>query len=216
MTALTRARTSLSRPIRRLRFRHSAEYWERRYVAGGSSGAGSYGSVARFKADVLNDWVEQHAVTSVLEFGCGDGHQLGLARYPRYVGLDVSDSALQRCIQQFAGDRTKSFFSYDPQLFLNNGAVRADLVLSLDVILHLVEDDVFETHMHHVFSAADRYVALFSSNEADLPSEPHVRHREILSWIEARKPEWTLVDTVPNPHKGPDSLADFYLYGRRR
>ncbi len=214
MSVLAWARTSATRPIRGLRFGRSADYWERRYATGGTSGAGSYGPVARFKAEVLNDWVERNGVTSVLEFGCGDGHQLALADYPRYTGLDISRSALHHCVRQFAHDETKSFFMYDPSLFVNHRVIQADLVLSLDVILHLVEDEVFETHLHQVFAAATRYVAIFSSNVADLASEPHVRHREFVPWVDKQRPDWNLVATVPNPHKGPDSLADFYLYER--
>lgn len=214
MSVLARARASASRPIRRLQFGDSADYWERRYAAGGTSGAGSYGPVARFKAEVLNGWVEKNSVKSVLEFGCGDGHQLGLARYPSYTGLDISRSALDRCVSQFTKDETKSFFAYDPRYFVNHGSLRADLVLSLDVILHLVEDEVFETHLDHVFSTAGRYVAIFSSNVADIPTEPHVRHREFMPWISVRKPDWRLATTIPNPHKGQDSAADFYVYER--
>ena len=36
-------------------FPGSEKYWEKRYIAGGNSGAGSYGKLAEFKAEVLND-----------------------------------------------------------------------------------------------------------------------------------------------------------------
>ena len=75
-------------------FEGSQEYWERRYAGGGTSGAGSAGRLAAFKAQFLNDFVRAHDVTSVVEFGCGDGNQLALAAYPRYLGLDVSPASL--------------------------------------------------------------------------------------------------------------------------
>jgi hypothetical protein len=34
----------------------SANYWERRYADGGTSGSGSYGRLAEFKATFLNAW----------------------------------------------------------------------------------------------------------------------------------------------------------------
>ena len=68
-------------------FPGSAEYWENRYSAGGHSGVGSYGSFAEFKADVLNQFVSTNRVQTVVEFGCGDGNQLSLAKYPKYIGL---------------------------------------------------------------------------------------------------------------------------------
>jgi len=43
-------------------FDGSESYWVKRYASGGSSGAGSYGAPAEFKARVLNDFVREHAV----------------------------------------------------------------------------------------------------------------------------------------------------------
>jgi cyclopropane fatty-acyl-phospholipid synthase-like methyltransferase len=170
--------------------------------------------VARFKAEALNQFVVEHHVESVLEFGCGDGHQLSLASYPRYIGLDVSRTAVSRCAELFAADTTKSFLLYHPMAFINHDAIKADIAVSLDVILHLVEDEVFDTHMRHLFGAAARYVAVFSSNREAACSEPHVRHRIFTSWVEAHAPDWQMLGRVVNPYKGGDSLADFYFYVR--
>jgi SAM-dependent methyltransferase len=74
-----------------------APYWETRYAQGGTSGAGSAGRLAPFKAEVLNAFVEQHGVNTVFELGCGDGTQLTPARYPSYVGVDVSPTAVDLC-----------------------------------------------------------------------------------------------------------------------
>ncbi|GAJ08100.1 unnamed protein product, partial [marine sediment metagenome] len=57
-------------------FSGSREYWESRYAGGGTSGAGSYGKPAEFKAQVLNSFVKDNGISSVIEFGCGDGNQL--------------------------------------------------------------------------------------------------------------------------------------------
>ena len=67
-------------------FEGSSSYWENRYVADGNSGPGSYGDLAIFKAKILNEFIGTKNVQSVIEFGCGDGHQLSLARYPRISG----------------------------------------------------------------------------------------------------------------------------------
>src|ERR1700744_3995435 len=75
----------------------SSSYWESRYASGGNSGVGSYAQFARFKADVLNTFVAEHKVQSVIEFGCGDGNQLKLAAYPKYLGLDVSETIVAKC-----------------------------------------------------------------------------------------------------------------------
>src|SRR5438874_1182973 len=122
-------------------FPGSASYWEQRYRSGGDSGAGSYGRLADFKAEILNRFVASHGVESVIEFGCGDGNQLSLARYPNYIGLDVSASAIQMCKKRFVEDSSKSFFLYHPDCFVDRqGIFASDLSMSIDVIYHLVED----------------------------------------------------------------------------
>ena len=197
-----------------LKFRNSADYWERRYSGGGTSGAGSVSRLARFKADFLNRFVANHEIRSVVEFGCGDGTQLTLAEYPDYLGLDTAPSAIALCRKRFSGDLTKQFelVDHDPG--------RRDLALSLDVIYHLVEDDVFDTYMRHLFSASDRFVILYSSNSAESTPEPHIRHRVFTDWIEVNRPEWKLYSVTPNAYqlnpRDPDntSFADFYVYSR--
>jgi SAM-dependent methyltransferase len=208
------------RLLDRVSFRGSGDYWQRRYASGGASGRGSLGFLAEFKARVLNAFVREHGVTSVLELGCGDGSQLALADYPRYVGLDISRSALAACRTRFADDPTKSFFLYDPECFVDRGGhFAADLAISLDVVYHLVEDRVFETYMTHLFGAARRFVIVYSSN-ADRPSaDVHIRHRQFDRWISAQAPAWRLLRHVPNdyPYTGDDrtgSPADFFIYHR--
>ena len=85
----------------RIHFNSSADFWERRYAGGGSSGPGSYGTMAQGKANFLDAFVQSSNVQSIIEFGCGDGNQLSLARYPRYIGLDVSRSAIGLCRSRF-------------------------------------------------------------------------------------------------------------------
>lgn len=209
----------LTRGVLALGFRGSAAYWERRYTAGGNSGDGSYGRLAAFKAEVLNGFVTEQGVRSVIEFGCGDGAQLALATYPRYVGLDVARAAVRMCAERFAGDATRSFFVYDPAGFFDRGGLlRADLAMSLDVIYHLVEDETFDGYMRHLFGAAERFVAVYSSNAPVSDPAPHVRHRRFTDWVDANQPGWTLLRHVPNPHpaRGDNgsSTADFYFYAR--
>lgn len=126
----------------------SKDYWENRYKQGDNSGVGSYGFFADFKASVINDFEKRHDVETVIEFGHGDGNQLKLASYKEYIGFDVSKTAVEMCRKIFKEDKTKSFYlleDYDNQ--------KADLTLSLDVIYHLIEDNVFEEYMERLFNA---------------------------------------------------------------
>ena len=203
------------------RFPGSARYWDERYRSGGNSGAGSYGRLARFKAEVLNGFVAHRNVQSVIEFGCGDGAQLALAMYPKYIGLDVSTIAIRLCIAKYSRDNSKSFFHYDGECFDDkNGIFRAELGLSLDVIYHLVEDRVFESYMHNLFAAASRFVIIYSSNFDEVIPNTHMRHRKFTDYVAAQSPEYSLIDRVKQRYpigihgEQEGSFSDFYIYGR--
>lgn len=203
---------SLAVSALRLTWRGSANYWERRYSKGGNSGAGSYGDVAKFKAAALNDLVSREGIATVVELGCGDGHQLTLANYPQYVGFDVSQTAVDRCRQRFAGDDSKRFELLTPDAVVPS----SDLALSLDVLFHLVEWDIFDAHLRQLFGSATRFVAVFAPDEDGGRITPHVLYRRFTPWVAKNAPDWTLDDTVPNPHKGDDSIADLYVFRKNQ
>jgi len=198
------------------KFTNSTNYWRDRYEQGGNSGDGSYRNLADFKAEIINGFVTEYNVRDIIEYGCGDGNQLRLARYPRYIGFDVSPKALEICSKIFCGDESKTF-----KLVSDYGGETAELTISLDVILHLVEDDVFDSYMERLFGSSTRYVIIYSSNH-DSPASGrtgHVRHRRFTDWIERRYPGWVLVRHIPNryPFKGDTrsgSQADFYIYAK--
>ena len=199
------------------RFKSSSDYWDRRYKAGGNSGAGSYNRLAEFKASFLNRFVVQNQITSVIEFGCGDGAQLKLAHYPSYVGVDVSEKAVEMCRNLFAGDKSKRFLQSDA---VTSGLV-ADLSLSLDVIYHLVEDSIYDAYMRQLFESARKFVIAYSSNmDQDCPQK-HVRHRQFTRWVEQNRPDWRLSSTLGNAYPydpgNPEhtSFADFYVLAPR-
>jgi SAM-dependent methyltransferase len=202
---------------RRFAFKGSSDYWEKRYQTGRTSGAGSYGRLANFKAEVLNDFVERDAINSVIEFGCGDGTQLSLAKYPTYVGVDVAQGSIDLCQKRFAGDASKRFFLAN-QIPVDLG--RFDLALSLDVVYHLVEDEVFEPYMRSLFEHAGRFVIIYSSNKVEPSGVPHVRHRKFTDWIDKHAPEWKQSGFTPNRYplnainEDETSFADFYFFSR--
>jgi hypothetical protein len=196
----------------RIHFNSSVGFWERNYARGGTSGPGSYGTLAHGKADFLNAFVRSNSIQSVIEFGCGDGNQLSLAKYPSYVGLDVSRSAIALCKKRFTDDSNKSFFLYDSSCFVDHvGLFRAELALSLDVIYHLIEDPIFEAYMEQLFSAANRYVIVYSTNGIIRDDAPHVRHRYFSSWVDNNCPRWRLKEVTDGPDSG-SRRADFFVY----
>lgn len=204
--------------VKNMVFPGSMNYWEKRYAKGGTSGPGSYGRLSEFKAGILNSFVKENGITSVIEFGCGDGNQLSLADYPQYIGLDVSKCAIIKCKERFYQDINKSFYLYDPLCFIDrNKLFAADLVLSVDVIYHLIEDDIFSMYMSHIFSSSNKYVIIYSNDE-DGPLKYHVRCRCFTGFVQNNFPDYELIEIIPNlyPDDGNDcgdtSFSSFYIY----
>jgi SAM-dependent methyltransferase len=197
-------------------FTTSEEYWINRYKQGGNSGAGSYNNLAEFKGEVLNSFVIEKNIQTVIEFGCGDGNQLKHFQFPAYTGFDISELVVEKCRVEFQYDSSKQFFhvSYAP-------GHHADLSLSLDVIYHLIEDATYHTYMNQLFDASTGYVIIYSCDSEDTHEyAPHVRPRKFTNWIKNNRPDFKLVAHIPNKYPleygktETTSFSDFFIYSR--
>ena len=205
--------SKIKRIINRIAFSNSHDYWVKRYKKGGNSGTGSYGHLAEFKGKVIEGFVKEKNVKNVIEFGSGDGNLLKYMDLPEYLGFDISEKAIENCKNLYRGDDRKKFKLVDE--YQNE---QAELVLSLDVIFHLIEDQVFEAYMNRLFSSSYKYVIIYSSNTDLNPTihAPHFKHRAFSNWVEEKFPMFKLVDKIPNkyPFDGTEntSVSDFYFY----
>lgn len=164
-----------------------------------------------FKAEIVNRFVKDNAVTTIIEYGCGDGNQLKLAEYPSYCGFDVSPNAVARCREIFRDDKTKTF-----RLMKEYKGETAQLTLSLDVIYHLVEDEIYESYMEGLFDSSERFVIIYSS-DFDEEQKYHEKRRQFTKWIKTQRPHCKLIRKIPNrfPYNeisGEGSLSDFFIY----
>jgi len=192
-------------------FSNSESYWENRYMSGGTSGAGSFGKLARYKAEIINGFVCKHNIKSVIEHGCGDGNQLKLAKYKFYTGFDVSSAAISLCKKSFHGDNSKIFKTNEEYNYET-----AELALSLDVIFHLVEDDIYQSYMKRLFNSSEKFVIIYSSNK-DTGPDQHERHRKFTVDVDKKFSDWKLVQHIPNKYPFTDninkgSMSNFYIY----
>jgi SAM-dependent methyltransferase len=201
---------------------NSRKYWEKRYQTGGNSGAGSYNHLAKFKASVVNDFIKAHDINNVLEFGCGDGNNLALYNIANYIGIDISITAINICKEKFVDDISKFFFTIEQFAHSKKDfCEKIELVLSLDVIYHLIEDDVFDEYMGNLFNSSSKYIMIYASNFDEILSQ-HVKHRKFTNWIEKNRPDWKLKEFIKNKYpydkNNPKntSFADFYIFEKTK
>ncbi len=90
----------------------------------------------------------------------------------------------------------------------------AELVMSLDVIYHLIEDDVCDRYLRQLFVAATRFVVIYSSDLDEGDSHAHVRHRQFTTWVAANQPAWKLIKKVDNAVEHRATAADFFFFAR--
>jgi len=193
---------------------NSKNYWEERYSSGGNSGDGSYGRLSDFKAAFINEFLCENSIKTAIELGCGDGHQLSMINYASYTGMDVSETIIDHCKQKFASDQSKAFMIYKPSSFHPATVTPSDLALSLDVIYHIVEEEVYLKYLEDLFGLSSRHVIIYSTNFDDKETE-HVLHRKFTSHVEEFFPEWRLMNHESNPYPGngeQESMADFFVF----
>ncbi len=207
-------RRKLLNLVTSLRFPGSSRYWELRYGLGEDSGDGSYGEEANYKRTFINGLLTRRSVASVIDFGCGDGNQLEGLQVDRYRGLDVSPTAVGRCAARYAHRQDWSFATLDTY-----GGESAEAALSLDVLYHLVEEQIFATYLDRLFGAATRLVVIYASNSDSSGAAfgRHVRHRAFIRWVADHAPEFRLIESPDRPdhlpRRGPHA-ASFWVYER--
>ena len=167
-------------------FINSEKYWDDRYSYGGNSGSGSYGNDAQQKANFLNNILLKYNLDTVIDIGCGDGNNLKFFKPKNYIGIDVSETIIKKNISKFKYIDNYEFFvlknnfsnilNYIDHLIRNH----ALLVVSFDVIFHLIEDDKYNDHINFINNINANYCLICSSDiniEYD-DSTLHVRHRK--------------------------------------
>lgn len=189
----------------------STGYWEQRYRTGGNSGRGSYNHLAQFKAEVINEFLKEHSqdIQHIVDVGVGDGNQLELLDVSAnvlYTGLDVSSTAVQKCRQRFTN---RSNFTFDTLDNTNNNTF--DLVISCDVLYHLIDEDLFHRHLDMLFGLSKHYVIIYAKDEDASDPAPHVLFRKFSHIIQERHPQFQLIQTISNryPRESPSS---FFIY----
>ena len=182
---------------------NSKEYWEDRYSKGGNSGQGSYNQSATIKANYINSVIDKYQIKTINDLGHGDGNQISLLKGDfKYFGYDVSSTIRKRCTYKFENDRRYTFLDSLGKM------QKADLAMSIDVIYHLTEWEVYEQYLKDLFSLGD-YVLIYGMN-MEINGLTHVVARPFDELIQRVYESFSLIDIADGSH--PD--VKFYLYHR--
>jgi trans-aconitate methyltransferase len=193
---------------------NSKQYWEDRYLSGRNSGAGSYGHLAEYKSIFLTDFIEEHNIKSMVEMGCGDGNNLKItSEYNpdlQVIGVDVSHKAIELCKEKMS---QHTFIHKDEYDYATK-----DLVVSLDVIYHLIEDEVYLDYLESLVKINPKYIIIYSPDFDNDKYAEHVRARKF-SDNEILTNKYELMLHHPNDYSSREyddgSFADWYIYKRK-
>lgn len=158
-------------------------YWEERYSSGRNSGQGSYGEEAKFKADCINHIIKEMEVKTLTEIGCGDGNQLGYINVDNYYGYDISPTIIKKCTEKYKSDETKHFSVINIDDY--SKVKPADMIISLDVIFHLVTPESFDNYMKELFSGKYKVIAIYTMRQIPQNTEnmaAHVKANDVMEW----------------------------------
>jgi len=185
-----------------------ARYWERRYRDGRTSGQGSEGAEARAKARHVNDVLKRHSITSVVDWGVGDGTVLGqidTTGLYAYYGLDVSRTILDKV----AGEHPAANHHFHLVDDDSGYTALAQLSMSMDVLFHFPDDEDYTNYVARLFNSATSFVLVYSTDYGPERTARHVMRRNFTKDFESLFPEWDLIEKHDDPHR-----AGFYLYSR--
>lgn len=190
-------------------FPGSARYWERRYLAGmRGAGRGSAGMAFKDKLATVDRVIRATKSLTVLDLGCGpEAFGNYLHNVGTYLGIDVSHEAVRtsQAKRSVPGRRYQDLPSFGP-------LGEFDLVLSLEVIFHLVEDHVYHRYMSHLTESSTGYLLIQSTDrEEDRFHGSHYRDRPFRDWIETHAPRWRLESSWTSPH----GASDWFLFSLR-
>ena len=175
----------------------SEEYWKQRYseyssrLFKGASGNGRLPFRVNYKSKVLNEIIVKYKISSIIDFGCGDGILASKLHIDRYDGLEIDESLVDELSRQF---QSKPNYNFSTKI-KSTWPERHDLALSVDVIFHLLEDDVYRSYMFQLFSGKSDYVVIRSSNHEELGMgrNGHIRHRNFSEFVSKNFGQYNLI-----------------------
>lgn len=192
------------------------EYWENRYATGGDSGAGTKGDLLSWKASVVNRLIAGNGLRSGFELGSGDGNFASSLNLEKYVGYDISESAVRLANEKFVNPEFKTS-TRQPGFWR-----KFDITMSIDVIYHIVEERDFTEHMTKLFSSSTKFVVIYSYPAPPSREIPkHIKFNDFVKWAKRHATDWQLHEHLPNKfpfdvnNQKTTSESEFFIFKKK-
>ena len=142
-------------------------FFDRNYIAGGTSGEGSTTDVTTTYRYIIEEFIRLNHVRSVLDVGCGDwrfSRRIPWRDYDiSYLGVDVSPFIVEKNTRDYGNEHCRFRVIRSPSDILELG--RFDLIISKDAMQHMPNAvvseylDVFEQSGRHCLLTNDAFPA---------------------------------------------------------
>jgi len=134
------------------------------------SGPGSEGAFAAQKVDLIRETMAYTGASSILDLGCGDFHWMKeiITATHRYHGVDVVNKLVKKNKKQFGGPNIsfQCLDLSDPAEQRRLSLRQADLVVCLDVIGHLLNNEVNSLLRFIFYDIAAKFFLVSNRREA--------------------------------------------------
>jgi 2-polyprenyl-3-methyl-5-hydroxy-6-metoxy-1,4-benzoquinol methylase len=154
----------------------NATFWDWRYSRDPElgSGVGSRGEALIEKRLMLQDVLDELQPASMLDVGCGDGEAVQGLRLPAYSAVDVSREAIALISSKVPG-------AIAAVGRLSDVNWRAELVVCLDVLIHVSELDDYRNMVRALLAAATGALVVSGYEQDPSSPSPMVHFHEPLS-----------------------------------
>lgn len=134
------------------------DLWDDRYLNNSKSGLGSRGVYRKKKWEIINTVIPN--IHDVVDVGCGDLVFWEGLDCEKYLGIDISETV----IKQNRILRSKWSFLYADAGDYIKG-LRAETVLCLDVLFHIMDDKNFTDILRNLCRYAKKNLVIYTWNE---------------------------------------------------
>lgn len=137
-------------------------FWNQRYAENPvlGSGVGSRGEARDYKRQLLREAVTRWQPRSILDVGCGDLEVGSALPAEGYTGLDFSEVVVAANREKYPD---RAFLAGN---FLEMETVVADMVVCLDVLIHLASPDDYRNFIHKLLRSTNK-AGIVAGDETD-------------------------------------------------